>query len=383
MVAAPSSGQGKRWDGADNQPVSPLPCGTGGGAEAAATMAGTMAAAPAYNGGTPKNAPDLAGKPITLVDVPKLVGIGYFAATTKGEGEAAKELGNVTVSTDGPATGDIQKQVAVIENYLTGGRVNGILFASNDPVQIAPTLRKALANGLYVVGYDADAQPDARQWFVNQAAYNAIAKGMVDSMHAEIGDATFAIVTSAFTAPNQGRWVAEMQAYQEKCYPGMKWLETIEEGENQNMATQRATTLIGKYGSKMKGMFAMSSTAFPGVAEAVAQAKLCPVDAADAVKAPSKDEAISVVGLSTPNSMKPYVTGKYAGCVKSVVLWNPVDLGYAAVYVMRATVDGKLKPGDTEVDAGRLGKLKIVNGSEVLLGPPFIYTKDNIDKFDF
>ncbi|MGB3581735.1 MAG: autoinducer 2 ABC transporter substrate-binding protein, partial [Roseiarcus sp.] len=68
---------------------------------------------------------------------------------------------------------------------------------------------------------------------------------------------------------------------------------------------------------------------------------------------------------------------------KSVVLWNPVDLGYAATYVMRAVVDGKLKPGATSVEAGKLGKLSVVNGSEILLGPPFIYNKSNVDKFDF
>ena len=65
------------------------------------------------------------------------------------------------------------------------------------------------------------------------------------------------------------------------------------------------------------------------------------------------------------------------------MLWNPVDLGYAAVYVMRAVVDGKLKPGDASVEAGKLGKLQVVNGSEILLGPPFIYSKDNINDFDF
>ena len=78
--------------------------------------------------------------------------------------------------------------------------------------------------------------------------------------------------------------------------------------------------------------------------------------------------------------MKPYVT---SGCVKSVVLWNPVDLGYAAVQVMRAVVDGKLKPGDTEVEAGKLGKLQVVNGSEILLGAPFVFNKDNVNDFDF
>ncbi len=65
------------------------------------------------------------------------------------------------------------------------------------------------------------------------------------------------------------------------------------------------------------------------------------------------------------------------------MLWNPVDLGYAATYVTRAVVDGKLKPGSTSVDAGKLGKLSVVNGSEILLGPPYIFNKENVTKFDF
>jgi len=73
----------------------------------------------------------------------------------------------------------------------------------------------------------------------------------------------------------------------------------------------------------------------------------------------------------------------HADCVKSVVLWNPVDLGYAATYVLRAVVDGRLKPGDTSVEVGKLGKLNVINGSEILLGPAHVFTKEDIDKFDF
>ncbi|RIK50163.1 MAG: rhamnose ABC transporter substrate-binding protein, partial [Chloroflexi bacterium] len=36
----------------------------------------------------------------------------------------------------------------------------------------------------------------------------------------------------------------------------------------------------------------------------------------------------------------------------------------------------------TTLNAGRLGELK-VQGSEILLGDPFIYTADNIDDFNF
>ena len=50
-----------------------------------------MADAGAYDGGTPSTR--LPGRPdITLVDIPKLIGIGYFDATAAGMQEAAAEL---------------------------------------------------------------------------------------------------------------------------------------------------------------------------------------------------------------------------------------------------------------------------------------------------
>jgi rhamnose transport system substrate-binding protein len=355
FAAAPS--RAAQWDGGDDLPTSPLACDAGGAAAAAAKP---------YDGGKPASAADKAGKEITVVDVPKLIGIGYFNATTKGMQDAAKELGNVKASTDGPTEAKIDEQIKFIDNYITRG-VDGILFAANDPVAIAPVLKKALSKGIHVVGYDANSQPDAREWFVNQAQFNGIAKGLIDNMAKEIGeDGAFAIVTSTFTTPNQARWISEMHAYADKCHPKLKWLETVEAQEDNVLSFNQATTLINKYGDKLKGLFGMTSVATPASAEAVTKAKLC--------------GKVAVVGLATPNAMKPYVN---SGCVKSVVLWNPIDLGYAAMEVLRAVVDGKLKPGATEVDAGKLGKLQVVNGSEILLGAPFVFNKDNVTKFDF
>jgi rhamnose transport system substrate-binding protein len=346
-----------RWDGADDLPTSPLACDAGPPPATAAMP---------YDGGKAVGAPDKAGKPITVVDVPKLIGIGYFNATSKGMQIAAKELGNVTVTTDGPTEAKIDEQIKFIDNYITRG-VDGILFAANDPVAIAPVLKKALSKGIHVVGYDANSTPDAREWFINQAQFNGIAKAMMDSMAKEIGeDKSFAIVTSTFTTPNQARWIAEMQAYAATCHPKMKWLETVEAQEDNVLSFNQATTLINKYGDKLSGLFGMTSVATPASAEAVTKAKLC--------------GKIGVVGLATPNAMKPYVA---TDCVKSVILWNPVDLGYAATYAMRAVVDGKLKPGSTSLDAGKLGKLNVINGSEILLGSPFVFDKGNIKDFDF
>src|ERR671938_327498 len=178
-----------RWDGADELPVSPLAC-DGGAAQA-----------------------------------------------------AAKELGNVTATTDGPTKANIDEQITFIDNYITRG-VHGILFAANDPVAIAPVLKKALSKGINVVGYDANSQPDAREWFVNQAEFNGIGKSLIDNMAKEIGeDGSFAIVTSTFTTPNQARRIAEMSAYEQKCHPKMEWLETVEAQEDNILSFNQATTL--------------------------------------------------------------------------------------------------------------------------------------------
>ena len=77
-----STGPTDRWDGGDDLPTNPLPCGD----EEAPPPEGEM---PEYDGGQPTDTPDKAGQPITLVDIPKLIGIGYFNATAQGMQEAA------------------------------------------------------------------------------------------------------------------------------------------------------------------------------------------------------------------------------------------------------------------------------------------------------
>jgi rhamnose transport system substrate-binding protein len=322
-----------------------------------------------YNGGQPTHPKDLKGKKIVLADVPKLIGIGYFAATTKGQAEAAAELTKnglpTEVTTDAPTEAAIQKQIEYIDNDISRG-MDGILFAANDPTAISPVLRKALKAGVHVIGYDAESQPDAREWFIQQATPEGIAKALIDSLVAEVGkEADVAIVTSSLTAPNQNAWIAEMKKY--ISAQGLKLnIVTILPSEEDQQQAFKVTGQILKAYPNVKGIIGLSSVAFPGAADAITQANLI--------------GKVAVTGLSTPNQMKPFVK---SGCVKSVILWNPVDLGYAAIYAMRAVVDGKLKPGDSELDAGRLGKLKLINGSQFLLGPPFIFNNDNIDKFDF
>ena len=68
--------------------------------------------------------------------------------------------------------------------------------------------------------------------------------------------------------------------------------------------------------------------------------------------------------------------------MQTVVLWNTRDLGYLTIHAGHAAAAGHAGRRRADVSAGRLGAIEI-RGSEIILGPPLMFTKANIDKFDF
>jgi len=114
----------------------------------------------------------------------------------------------------------------------------------------------------------------------------------------------------------------------------------------------------------VKLIMAICSPAVPGAAEAVKQ---------------SGRKDVKVVGLGLPNDNKRYVRD---GITSAVILWNTADLGYLTVQTAVAVCKGELKPGASKFKGGRLGELEI-KGDNVLLGKPFVFTKENIGQFDF
>lgn len=298
--------------------------------------------------------------------MPKLKGIDYFNAVERGAWEAAQELGNIEVVYDGPTEGKVDLQIPFIESW-TLQKVDVIAVACNDPDAIAPSLRRARERGVNVITYDADANPEKsqRQFFVNQATFEDIGRALVDEMATQAGeDAKVAIVSSSPTAPNQNAWIAVMKRYMAERYPNMQIVTIQYPEEDQGRAFSMTQDILKTY-PDVKGIFGISSVAFPGAADAVRQA--------------GKSGKVAVVGLSTPKSMRSFVKD---GTVKTVILWNPVDLGYLTVYVAKAVAEGRLQPGATEFEAGRLGKVK-VDGDQILLGPPMKFNLQNIDQYDF
>ena len=299
---------------------------------------------------------------LVIAMMPKAKGDPYFVSCLAGAEEAARELG-VELIWDGPTGLDAARQNEMVENWITRG-VDVIAIAVENRGAISTVLNKARARGIKVVTWDADAERDARDYFVNQATAEGIANTLTDEAARLLnGKGEFAIITGALSAANQNEWIANIKKRMAEKHPGLT-LATIRPSDDDRDKAFAETQTIMRVFPAVKLVMAISAPAVPGSAEAVRQAG-------------RKD--INVIGLSLPNINKPYVHG---GVVQTVVLWNTRDLGYLTVYASTLLAQGTLAPGARSLAAGRIGTVE-VRGDQIILGEPMKFTRANIDRFDF
>jgi rhamnose transport system substrate-binding protein len=311
-------------------------------------------------GGSASAATPNGAKPVIAL-MPKAKGDPYFISARRGADSAANAL-NVELLWDGPTDLDPAKQNEVVEAWITRG-VNAIAVSVENKEAISTVLRKARQRGIKVVTWDADAEKDARDFFVNQATPQGIGYTLTDEAARIMGgQGEFAIITASLSAANQNEWIKYIRERLKK-YPGMT-LVAIQPSEGDRDRAFAETQTVLKVHPKVKVVMAIAAPAVPGAAEAVKQ---------------SGRTDVKVTGLSLPNMCRPYIK---SGVIESIVLWNTMDLGALAVRTAEALVTGELKPGATKLDAGKLGTFDVV-GDEVRLGAPFVFNKTNIDDFNF
>jgi ABC-type sugar transport system substrate-binding protein len=302
--------------------------------------------------------------------MPKLVGIPYFNTCQRGAEEAKKELG-IDLEYNGPTKADANQQNDLLHQWIASGDYDCLAVACNDPDLVAPALVEARRKGILVVTYDADSREEAREFFVNQATYDDVARAMADAMADVLepkGTGNVGILTSSIQAPNQSQWSRRLKAYVAEKYPAMHLLRETEHGEDRDLGITKAKALI-QANKDLRGIIGLTSVAVPAAAEAVRQG---------VQQGQLQKGQIQVTGVSTPKDMRDYVDD---GTVASFVLWNPVDLGYLTVHVANL-LRKKQVPENGTIKAGRLGEITIRN-REVLLGKPIRFTRENIGAFDF
>jgi rhamnose transport system substrate-binding protein/rhamnose transport system permease protein len=301
-------------------------------------------------------------KRLTVAMMPKAKGDPYFVSCRKGAEEAARELG-VDLIWDGPTDLAPEKQNEVIEGWITRG-VDVIAVSVENKDGISTVLKKARERNIRVLTWDADAQEDARDFFINQATPQGIGYTLTDEAARILGGkGEFAIITASLSAANQNEWIKHIKARLAEKYPDLK-LVAIQPSDGDRGRAFTETQTVLKVHQNVKLIMGIAAPAVPGAAEAVKQ---------------SGRKDVKVIGLSLPNLCKPFV---HDGVIESIVLWNTLDLGYLTVYAANELGAGKLKRGAGALKAGKLGLIQ-VRESDVLLGAPFIFNKANIDRFDF
>ena len=302
-------------------------------------------------------------KPATIAFLPKSKGNAYFISCKKGAEHAAKDLG-LDLVFDGPTDPDPARQNEIIENWITLG-VDAIAAACENKEGISTALQKARTKGIKVITYDSDAQPEAREFFVNQATPQGIGYLLMDEAARLCNtQGEFAVIVGSLTAANQNQWRGFVEERRAALYPSVKMAALRPCDDLKDKAQTEATALLAAY-PNLKLFVSTTSLGVPGAAEAVKQA--------------GKIGQVKVIGLGLPNENRRYVK---EGVTESVILWRTEDLGYLAIQAAAALVRGELKPGDKSFKAGTLGEFQI-EGDNIMLGKPFIFNKANIDQFDF
>ncbi|MDR2021542.1 MAG: autoinducer 2 ABC transporter substrate-binding protein [Treponema sp.] len=298
----------------------------------------------------------------TIVVMPKLVGIPYFNASEIGAVQAGKDLG-INVIYTGPTTADAAEQVRMLEDYISRG-VDAICVAPNDAAALTPVLQRAKNAGIKVLDWDTSADPSVVDLSVHQIDDKAFGELYFDLLVKAAGDSgDYAILTGGLSAANLNTWIDYGQAYAKTKYPRLRLVtDKVPTDEKQQVAYQRTLDLI---------------TAYPNLKGVLGYSTPTPIGAAQAVQEKGLKDKIAVIGSGMPTDSGPYLED---GSLDASILWDPSKLGYLTVVLANNLLKGQ-NPVDGQ-DIPNVGKIS-VNGKNVIMGPPTVFTKENYKQFSF
>jgi rhamnose transport system substrate-binding protein len=334
---------------------------SGSGNTPAATQGGS--ASSGSGGGTIK-------KGLKVYYIPKDTQNPYEVLADKGGQKALSELGgSVTVSsgTSDTAAAQLPSIQAAIQAHA-----DAIVIAANDPSALCPSLNRAAQQGIKIVAFDSDIScgSSPNHLFINQADTKTIGTSEVDLLAKQINsEGQIAILSAAASATNQNAWIKYMKQELQK-YPKMKLVSTVYGNDDPATSLTVLQGLISAY-PNLKGIISPTTVGISTAAQYLSTHK-------DVAK------RITLTGLGLPSQMRKYIKD---GTVQSFELWNPSDLGYLAGYAAAALASGTPMQAGSSFKAGSLNKTYTMQQGQgelsVVLGPPTVFDKSNIDQFNF
>ena len=288
----------------------------------------------------------------------------YMLRMISGFETACKALGVKSV-TKSPETATVDGQITIVNELVAQG-VKGIAIAANDAAALEATIKAATAAGVVVVTLDSDTK--GSQMFVNQAGVEQVAQVLVDSiLDMAGGEGEFAVLSASSTATNQNAWIAAMKVIIDgnpDKYGKLNWVETVYGDDESQKSTDEMQNLMTKY-PNLKVVCCPTTVGILAAAKVVANDPSC---------------GIKIAGLGLPSEMKDY-TGDGKAC-PYMYLWNPIDVGNCAAYIIKALADGKVGAIGSSFTAENGTTYEVMAGdpaaAQIIVGPPFAFTGENI-----
>jgi rhamnose transport system substrate-binding protein len=304
---------------------------------------------------------------LKIAFLPKQINNPYFTISDKGGEDAVTALKG-EYKRVGPSEATASSQVSYI-NTLTTQKQDAIVISANDPNAVVPALSKARAQGIKVVTYDSDTDPKGRDIFINQAAAEDLGRSEVQLLAKQVGDAggDIAILSATPNATNQNAWIEFMKDELSKPeYSKFKLVKTAYGNDDDQKSFEETQGLLQAY-PNLKGIISPTTVGIAAAARYLQDSKY--------------KGKVKLTGLGTPNQLRDFVKD---GTIDGFELWDPGKLGYLAGYAAAALASGTITGAEGDsFDAGDLGEKKVGAKGEVLLGPPTVFDKTNIDDFDF
>ena len=337
----------------------------------------------------PPSPPRKAKTKTTICLLPRQKGLPYFTLAAQGALDAVEGEQGVSLIYDGPTDGSPAKAAAIIETW-TGQEVNVVAVASDDSKAVVDAMIAARKKGLHVIAWDTDVPAGDRELFVSPAAPGDIASALIDTLVKDLGsdpNGDVVIITTTEQSDSRNAWITEIKARLSR-HAGLKLVAVKPCNDNEGISSQAARALLITPNGSLRAIIALSPSALAGAAEAVRNANLreitvpqpaTPPGVVETVQAAQKGRQVLLTGVCGPRDARRHILD---GTVKSVVYWNPEDMGYLTTKVAIAVAKGAPGSGAKTIDAGRLGA-RAITGDTVLLGQPRVFNKDNISMAEF
>ncbi len=295
--------------------------------------------------------------------VVKSLGNGFFDAANKGAQEAAAELGDVEVIYTGPTSATAEAQIEVV-NALIAQQVDAIAISANDPDALVPVLKRAMERGIKVISWDSGVAPEGRMLHLNPSETSLIGETIIKLAADYLPDGgDVAILSAASTATNQNAWIEAAKAVLPEKFPNINLVAVVYGDDDSVKSTDEAKGLIASY-PDLKAIIAPTTVGVVAAAQVVTDQGLI--------------GKVNVTGLALPSEFKQFIDN---GASQAVALWNPIDLGYSAVYLAKELVDGaEAKPGAT-LSIGKVGEVTLDDTNSAAMAAPFQFDKSNIEEF--